>query len=417
MFGFSNCRLSLRFLDKFLLHMMLPLVLLGTLAFVRIAARFCKPKGGKGVLESWNGITSKLAITTILLLYPGVCGKNNVIVDVAPLISYSQLCVFSTVRVFQVFKCTSIYGGDFGDNRGGNTLLLSVLQQDYRVRCYSPDHQKYIIVAAFALVIFVIGVPATVFCILRFNRRHLYDEDSPKHAAFKKSFGSLYTQYEPQYFEWEIAIMLKKMFLTGALVVIAPGSSPQLLVGLFIAVGYQLVTLKCAPFVEDPDDWLSFVTSSSLVVTLLFGLVLALDKGGKRDYDTESVGQFLIALHVGQFLFFAVSIALLCPCIRRKLRHRAHEAGRKLGDQKTQVVPYHKSHATAVDAETTAAKTAFIPGSLDAMEINDLDTDYESGSSASEDEETDLKNIKGSLTGEVKKPGIFGKAVLASLDA
>ena len=105
--------------------------------------------------------------------------------------------------------------------------------------------------------------------------------------------------------------MLKKMFLTGALVVIAPGSSPQLLCGLFIAVAYQLVTLKCAPFVEDPDDWLSFVTSTQLVITLLFALVLALDTGEKRDYDTDSIGSFLIGLHVGQFAFFVVSIALL----------------------------------------------------------------------------------------------------------
>ena len=40
-----------------------------------------------------------------------------------------------------------------------------------------------------------------------------------------KEIGSLYLDYEPKYYYWEVVEMMKKMMLTGGLVLLAPGSS------------------------------------------------------------------------------------------------------------------------------------------------------------------------------------------------
>ena len=48
------------------------------------------------------------------------------------------------------------------------------------------------------------------------------------------------------------------MMLTGAMVLIAPGSPVQLLVAIFVVLIFLLLVLKVAPFVDNTDDWLSF---------------------------------------------------------------------------------------------------------------------------------------------------------------
>ena len=92
------------------------------------------------------------------------------------------------------------------------------------------------------------------------------------------------------------------MMLTGAMVVISPGTSFQVLAGLLIAIIYMLSVLKIAPFLEDADDWLSFTTSVQLVLTLLMGLILKLNA---KDYPENSVGEFLIGMQLMNFFIFS----------------------------------------------------------------------------------------------------------------
>ena len=56
--------------------------------------------------------------------------------------------------------------------------------------------------------------------------------------------GSLYVDYEPQYYYWEVVEMLKKMMLTGGLVLLAPGSSAQIVLAILITLFYLTLVLK-----------------------------------------------------------------------------------------------------------------------------------------------------------------------------
>jgi hypothetical protein len=50
--------------------------------------------------------------------------------------------------------------------------------------------------------------------VLKKNRKHLYDVNSPKHEEVLYSLGGLYSQYEERFWWFEIAIIIHKMFMT-----------------------------------------------------------------------------------------------------------------------------------------------------------------------------------------------------------
>jgi hypothetical protein len=381
-FGFTNCRLSLPFLDKMVLHMCLPLVIIGSVFVVYFLFSCCSHKDAQ---HAQHALASKIIITTVLLLYPGVC-----------------------VRVFQVFKCKTIIeaGALYHDSP-----KLDVLQQDFRIACFSEAHMPYATLSCVALGAYVILIPLILFYLLRTNRPYLFDKTTgEQHTECKASYGSLYLQYEDDYWWWELTIMVKKMMLTGAMVVIAPGSSSQLLIGLLIAILYMLAVLKIAPFLEEADDWLSFTTSLTLVMTLLMGLILKLNK---TDYPEDSVGQFLIGMQVFNFVIFIIGLVLLVPCCRARMhrRQRAKEHAAHVRHQRHTTLIHPLDHKN-VDATEGGGKTIDIisPDSeateLTKEEQGRLKEDDGASESDSSSDEEDAKAAVISGAKSVKKPGM-----------
>ena len=58
------------------------------------------------------------------------------------------------------------------------------------------------------------------------------------------------------------------MLLTGAMTIIVPGSSAQLVIALLIVLINTSLVLKLAPFVDEADDWLAFLTNIQMVITI-----------------------------------------------------------------------------------------------------------------------------------------------------
>ena len=114
-------------------------------------------------------------------------------------------------------------------------------------------------------------------------------------------------------------VIFKKMMLTGAMVLIAPGSPLQLLVAIFIILFYLLLILKIAPFVDEADDWLSFLCSFQMLVTLLTGFALLTDTKENKTFPSQSMGPMLIALNSLAFFALVASIALLMPGCRDRV--------------------------------------------------------------------------------------------------
>ena len=294
LFGATQCSLSIPFLSKFALHMVLPFLIVFTILLARIPA-YCKYK--KKIKEhvdrqkAQKALMIKLITTFLLILYPGLC-----------------------VRIFTTLKCTNVDG-------------FSVLSVDYGIACYQKEHMKYVLLSFICIGVWVLGIPLWILISLYRNKKHLFDRKSDKHEEIVNEYGTLYLQYEPKYWYWEIIVIFKKMVLTGVMVIVASGSSLQLVIALVVVLINLLLVLKVAPFADYTDDWLSFLTSFQMLLTLLGGLLLFTDNPSNPSYDSANMGLGLMVINSFAFVALFVSILMLTPCCRKKINKLGGDGG------------------------------------------------------------------------------------------
>jgi len=243
MLGDSACSFSLSFLDQMVVQTIFPLLLLFTIVLARIPAWCVRQQ----LRQQQQAMQIKLISALALILYPGLCTR-----------------LFSSLKVVTVsgLRSEGVHSG-------------RVLAVDYSVEAFGTHHMPYVYFAIAGMVIFVLGIPVSVFFALRSNKKYLYSavgsskEHRRMHNDVVDEFGTLYLQYERRYWYWEVIVILKKMVLTGAMTIIAPGSSAQLLIALLIVLVNLLLVLKLAPFVDDADGKIL------LLLVLLVLLVLS----------------------------------------------------------------------------------------------------------------------------------------------
>ncbi len=126
-------------------------------------------------------------------------------------------------------------------------------------------------------------------------------------------------QYEPRYYYWEVTVILKKMLLTGAMTIIAAGSSAQLVIALVIVLFNMVLVLKAGPYVDATDDYLASLTSLQMLMTLLGGIMIKTDNPDDPTYDPAMLEGLLIAINSLGFVALAISLAMLHPRCRKRV--------------------------------------------------------------------------------------------------
>ena len=94
----------------------------------------------------------------------------------------------------------------------------------------------YVTLMVICMFIYVIGIPVASVAWLRWNR-HLIQTGtkSVSGQVFRETYGQLFASYDAGHYYFEGVEMIKKMILAGGLVLVAPGSSVQILVGILVA--------------------------------------------------------------------------------------------------------------------------------------------------------------------------------------
>ena len=110
---------------------------------------------------------------------------------------------------------------------------------------------------------------------------------------------------ENQYWFWECVEMWRKMILTGGMVLVAPGSSAQVLWAEVVCLIYLLLVLKIAPFRYDLDDWLAFAASLQLFLVFMAAFALKTDDPNDTVYEKKTMGICLAILCCGVVLLNA----------------------------------------------------------------------------------------------------------------
>ena len=126
--------------------------------------------------------------------------------------------------------------------------------------------------------------------------------------------------------------------LTGAMTIIQAGSSAQLVIALLVVLINMLFVLKLAPFADDADDYLSFLTSFQMLLTLLGGLLIKTDNPDDPTYDVGMVGVVLIIVNSFGFIALAFSLLALHPKVRACLNRSPKSKSGGIATR-TQVIP------------------------------------------------------------------------------
>jgi hypothetical protein len=115
----------------------------------------------------------------------------------------------------------------------------------------------------------------------------------------KSALGGMYAQYEPSYWWFEIFLLLNKTMMCGGLVMVAPGTPLQVLIAILIMQCHLLVTLKLAPYESNGEDVSAILSSLTLTLTALGGMVLIMDSpdaAGNESFNDDAVAYLLVSI-------------------------------------------------------------------------------------------------------------------------
>ena len=117
---------------------------------------------------------------------------------------------------------------------------------------------------------------------------------------------------------------MRKMILTGALVLFGAGTTPQVVTALAVCILWFGLVANLNPFEEDADDRLAQTEAIQILFTLLIGLVLQLQAasepaaGGSSDSDV--LGVILVALNCVVVLLALVQQPIVAKVASKMIR-------------------------------------------------------------------------------------------------
>ena len=201
-----------------------------------------------------------------------------------------------------------------------------------------------IVYAYFMFLIICVGLPGGCFVLLFVNRAkinppNVYEDEALRLREADKSLDFirfLFQSYRPAYWYWEVLEMIRRIFMTGGLVVLARGSLEQIVICLVVSV----VTLKAVgssrPYLrlkrEDgevdaiaPDN--NDVAEVMMWQTISTLLLCVLVKGG-REAEGGVLGEKALdgMLLASQFMFV---VLLFQKRVKKKVKERG-ESVKKL---------------------------------------------------------------------------------------
>ena len=139
--------------------------------------------------------------------------------------------------------------------------------------------------------------------------------------------------------------MLRKLLLTGGLVLAADGTSAQFLIAQIISLLYLVLVIRKLPYEMDADDILQSLASISILFTLMAGFALKTEQeketcttsDNESIYNKQILGFVLCGINGFVFVFAIATLAAIIgpacrDCKKNLVRHKLKQSE----DRKTQ---------------------------------------------------------------------------------
>jgi hypothetical protein len=292
-----GCLVEYNFFDSFTAMIVMPMVVLGLVIvtyFIGIARLRAKYKGKftRAMRESYKNKAIQFTLWMILLMYPPI-----------------------SRRVLEYFGCSDSIDG------------VNYLTKDYRLECFNGTWNQWLPLAFLAVIVYPFGMPTLFSFKLWQNRSRL---GSPR---VSNRYGFLYEQYRPEVYWWDIFELLRKLFLTGIIVLIAPGQVFQVIVVAMANLAFLVILLTERPHLEGPERNLAALSYIAISFTMFMGLILKSVESAQNHETFFDV--VLISINATVILYTIYVLAVPVILSYRASKGKKGKGATKVGVAKT----------------------------------------------------------------------------------
>jgi len=205
--------------------------------------------------------------------------------------------------VLEMLNCKDLDGSG---ERNQESSLESYLVADLTIDCTDEKYLFHLIfIFVPSLIIYPFGVPMGFFFLL--NQAKLS-------VTWTKRLSFMFTTYKEEYWWFECYDLLRKLFVTGVIIFVMPGTIVQIAVACMMHCVGCMVHFYTYPYESSADNSLGSIALSQILLTTFLGLLLKVDAGGEQGAD-PAAGEFLIILLVGSNLFVLLVLGPLAMII------------------------------------------------------------------------------------------------------
>ena len=291
-FGAGICQVATGFYRSFeFMFALLPAIVMATmLSYVFLL--LIRTKKSKYTSESVVTRLYSLLFMVVYTLYTGV-----------------------STKMFRLFKCREIMG-------------VWYLTADYRVVCGGEEYTTHSAMAVVGMLVYTFGIPLFIFNVLHRNRKYLHKSRCPQDELYmndrvKKEYGSIYSDYTESNYAFDLLDLLRRLLLTGALILVGEQSNTQVFLGALLCQLWLLVVTVRRPYKAYWDNVLSILLSLQLVLIMLCGMALEMNRLTPEEavdpYESTSFGLLMVTFSVIIIVTAVLAILVSIPCARDPL--------------------------------------------------------------------------------------------------
>ena len=218
-------------------------------------------------------------------------------------------------KMFILFKCEEIQGTWY-------------LMADYRITCYDDEYNGYRNLAIVGIIVYVFGILFGILGLLFYNKKYLHETKCPedemyKHVQMVKQFGSIYEDYTENNFYFDLVDLARRLLLTGGLILVGEQSNTQIFLGALLCVIWLMLVTVRRPYKAYWDNILSIVLSLQLVLIMLCGMALEMNrltpKEASDPYERTSFGALIVGFSIFIITTALAAIIITIPFLRDPL--------------------------------------------------------------------------------------------------
>ena len=232
--------------------------------------------------------------------------------------------VFVPVTSRSIFGCFQCDHFDDGSN------LLAV---DYSLSCEDSMYTAMVIYASIMVLIWPIGGPLLFACTLYPRRKDLsgdtltasrlaasrpeaLEEEIIEGRDLDASLNGirvLFDSYRPTTWFWEVVVMMRRLVLTGAIVVLPRGSVSQCTVGIFMCILAVILQQTYRPYIEPTENIVAFLVEVNLIILIYIVLLFSLNATTLDGLQGDSISVILLILTV-LVIGLGITLMIITTC-------------------------------------------------------------------------------------------------------